>query len=95
VIKKGLIAAAILVSVSIVVIEQRKSHWSKAGSEIHDAAKAVGHAISETPAETWDAARRASAKAWDKTMEKSGEASRKRKESLHEGMESIGGKRSG
>ncbi|HBH36156.1 MAG TPA: hypothetical protein DDW45_07280 [Gammaproteobacteria bacterium] len=94
-IKKGLIAAAILVAVSIVVLEQRKNHWSKAGSEIRDAATAVGHAISETPAETWDAAHRASGNVWEKTKQKSGEAWKKTKENIHEGVESIGGKKSG
>ena len=95
VIKKGIIAATILVAVSILVIEQRKSHWSNAGSEISDAATAVGYAISETPAESWEAARRASGKAWDKTKQKSGEAWKKTKEGVYEGVESIGGKRSG
>jgi len=95
VIKKGLIVAAILVTLSIVVIEQRKSHWSKAGSEIRDAAEAVGYAISETPADTWNAARRASGKAWDKTKQKSDKAWQKTKEGIHEGVKSIGGKGSG
>ncbi len=95
VIKKGLIGAAILVAVSIVVIEQRKSHWTKAGSEIRDAATAVGYAISETPADTWDAARSTSGKAWGKTKQKSDEAWKKTKEGFHEGVESIRGKKSG
>lgn len=94
-IKKGLIGASILVAVSIVVIEQRKSHWTKAGGEIRDAATVVGYAISETPADTWDAARRASGKAWGKTKQKSGEARKKTKEDFHEGVKSIRGKKSG
>ena len=94
-IKRGLIVAVMLVSFSIVVIEQRKSHWSDAGSGISDAAKAVGNAISETPADSWNAAQRESAKAWYKTKQKSGEAWKKTKEGVHEGVESIRSKGSG
>lgn len=94
-IKKGLVAATILVAVSILVIEQRKSHWSKVGSEVRGAATAVGHAISESTADNRDTARRASAKVWYKTKQKSAETWNKTKESIHEGVESIKGKKSG
>lgn len=94
-IKRGLISAVILVAASILVIEQRKSHWSKAGGEISEAAAAVGNAISESPAESWEAARRASEKVWQKTKQKSGEAWKKTKEGIQQGVESIGGKKSG
>lgn len=94
-IKKGLVAVTILVAVSILVIEQRKSHWSKAGNEVRGAATAVGHAISESTADNWDTARRASGKVWYQTKQKSAEAWNKTKESIHEGVESIKGKESG
>ena len=94
-IKRGLVAATVLVAISIVVIEQRKNHWSKAGSEIHGAASAVGHAISETPADSWNTARRASEKVWSKSKQESGEAWKKTKKGVQEGVESIRGKASG
>ena len=94
-IKKGLVAATILVAVSILVIEQRKSHWSKAGNEVRGAATAVGHAVSESSLDSWDTARRASEKLWYKTRQKSAEAWDKSKESIHEGVESIKEKDSG
>lgn len=81
-IKRGLIAATVFVAVSILVIEQRKSHWPKAGSEISAAAGVVGNAISESPQKSWDAARRASARAWDNAKQKSGEAWKKSKEGI-------------
>lgn len=63
-IKRGLLVAVLIVSVSIVVIEQRKSHWSKAGGEVRNAASAVGAAAAASTKESWDAARQTSRQAW-------------------------------
>ena len=94
-IKRGLITAVMLVSVSIVVIEQHKNRWTDTGNGISDAAKAVGYAISQKPAESWNSSRRESAKAGYKTKHESGEAWKKTKEGAHEGVEAIIGKGSG
>lgn len=73
-IKKGLLAAVLIVTVSILVIEQRKSHWTKAGREVRNAASAVGAAVAAFPAESWSAARQASQKAGQNSRKRTQQA---------------------
>jgi hypothetical protein len=82
--KRGTLVAVLIVSVSIVVIEQRKSRWAKAGREVSDAASAVGAAVAASPAESWNAARQTSQKAWRNSRTRTQRARQSGRRQLHQ-----------
>jgi hypothetical protein len=63
---------------------QEPSKWSKAGSEIKEAAHAVGDATADSSRETWDNTKEGSAKAWNATKEGSAKAWDTTKDKSHE-----------
>jgi len=74
---------------SLLISTSVSANWSDAADKSSDAAKEVGHAVSESSSDAWESTKKTSSDAYDKTKEVSSDAWESTKGAVHDGADYV------